>query len=215
MRLTKLAVTNFRSIKGPAEISVPSRHLALVGSNNAGKSNIIAALDWVLGSRAPFNLRATDDDYYLPGKPIVIEATLGEINDEDKRRLMGVASNKAQRGALSSKDDPEITLTLTLPARDGADSGDDDEDAGDGPTKPTLEINLWGFPVYTKTTDKRRALAQFVKAGAERAVDDDLQASQWTPYGQLMKSVLEAAPQYEEVVDLLVQVNSKLQEVFG
>jgi predicted ATP-dependent endonuclease of OLD family len=218
MRLTKLSVTNFRSIKGPVEIRVPSRHLALVGSNNAGKSNIIAALEWVLGSRTPYSLRATRDDYYTVGKPILIEAMLGEVNDADKQNLMGVATNKSQRGALAKKDAPEITIKLTLPAGDASETEEDEGDGeagGEGPSKPTLEINLWGFPVYTKTTDVRRALVQLVKAAAERTVDDDLQASQWTPYGQLMKAVLEAAPQYQELIGLLAQVNSKLQDVFG
>ncbi|MFZ1155356.1 MAG: AAA family ATPase [Solirubrobacteraceae bacterium] len=218
MRLTKLAVTNFRSIEGQIEIAVPSRHIVLVGSNNAGKSNIVTALDWVLGSRTPYNLRATPDDYYMPGKSIVIEATLGDITADDKRHLMGVATNQKQRGALASKESPEIILTLTIPATDpGAASDDDgaDDEAEAGTPRPTLLVNLWGFTVHRKTTDLRRVLAQVVKVNAQRTVQDDLQASQWTPYGQLMKAVLEAAPQYEALIDLLRQVNSKLQEVFA
>ena len=218
MRLTKLVVTNFRSIQGPVQITVPSRHIALVGSNNAGKSNIVAALDWVLGSRTPYNLRASQDDYFSSSKPVVIEATLGDIAADDKRRLMAVATNQRQRGALAKKDSPEITLTLTIPAVEpaeaGTDDAEDDEDSA-SPTRPTLLVNLWGFTVHQKTTDLRRTLAQVVKVSAQRTVEDDLQASQWTPYGQLMKAVLEAAPQYGELIDLLSQVNSKLQEVFG
>jgi predicted ATPase len=218
MRLTKLTVTNFRSIQGPAEIALPSRHIALVGSNNAGKSNVVTALDWVLGSRTPYNLRASEDDYYSSSKPIVIEATLGDITADDKPHLMGVATNKNQRGALSKKDSPEITLTLTIPAVEptaaGTDDAEGDEDST-SPTRPTLLVNLWGFTVHQKTTDVRRALAQVVKVSAQRTIGDDLQASQWTPYGQLMKAVLEAAPQYGELIALLEQVNSKLQEVFG
>jgi predicted ATPase len=218
MRLTNLTISNFRSIKGPVEIVVPSRHLAVVGSNNAGKSNVIGALDWVLGSRTPYNLRASQEDFFEVNKPIVIEARLGEIGADDKSALMGVAQNKAQRGALAKRDDAKITLTLTIPATDpAAEAGDGDDGEADssGPTKPTLEVDLWGFPIHRRTTDVRRAVVQLVKASVERSVDDDLQASQWTPYGQLMKSVLEAAPQYQELIALLTQVNSKLQEVFG
>jgi len=50
---------------------------------------------------------------------------------------------------------------------------------------------------------------------SERSVDDDLQASRWTPYGQLMKAVLESSPDYDELQELLASVNEKIQEIFA
>jgi AAA15 family ATPase/GTPase len=44
MKLTKLAIQNFRSCK-TVEINVGSMH-AIVGANNAGKSTLLRALDF-------------------------------------------------------------------------------------------------------------------------------------------------------------------------
>lgn len=211
MRLTRLVVRNFRSIEGSVTIAIPSRHVALVGSNNAGKSNLIAAMDWLLGARLPYQLRPTETDYFDPGKPIFIEATLGDIEDTDKGRLMGLSTSQRQRGALASKEAPEITLKLAIPALFGGGGTEDDEE----PDKTELEIDMWGFKVHKKLSDVRRALIQLVQVGPTRNLDDDLQASRWTPYGQLMKAVLEGSSHYPKVKELLAQVNAAVQDVFS
>ncbi len=210
-----MKITNFRSIGGTIEIAVPSRNLALVGSNNAGKSNIVAGLDWVLGSRTPWALHAERDDFFDPNSPIVIKATIGDIIESDKRTLMPIATKK-QQGALSKKTDASITLVLTVPPLEGDLDEDADTSEADEPsaTKPKLDIDLWGFAVYRKTVDCRRKLIQTVRVATQRTVEDDLKASQWTPYGQLMKAVLESSSQYDELRTLLGDVNQKIQEAF-
>ena len=196
-------------------VEIPSRHIALVGANNAGKSNIITAIDWVLGPRLPYQLRTEKDDYFDTSKPIVIQAVLGDVVAKEKPRLMGLATNQQQRGALSKKTDPEIELTVTIPSLEH-DTSDSEEDEGDdnSTTRPNLDIKLWGFSVYKKQGEIRKLLAQLIRVGSDRNVEDDLQASRWTPYGQLMKSVLEASPEYPDLVDLLSQVNDKIQTIF-
>ena len=49
MKISRIEVSNFRSLKG-IDVDVP-QICALVGPNNSGKSNIMAALERVLGSR--------------------------------------------------------------------------------------------------------------------------------------------------------------------
>jgi putative ATP-dependent endonuclease of OLD family len=218
VRLVKITIQNFRSIAGKVTVEVPSRHIALVGANNAGKSNIISAIDWVLGNRTPFQLRASEDDFFDRSKQIVIEATLGGVNAKDKVQLMQLATNQQQRGALSKTDDPQVVLTVVIPpaaAEHDDSAGDGDADDEESVTKPSLQVKLWGFKTYRKQKEIRRELVSLVRVGADRSVGDDLQASRWTHYGQLMKDVMESSIEFDSLVGLLAQVNEKIQEIFA
>lgn len=60
-RITELRIRNFRSICDWVEISFPGTGpLVLIGENNAGKSNIVAGLDLVLGEGWPGNFNPED-----------------------------------------------------------------------------------------------------------------------------------------------------------
>lgn len=48
MKISKIKITGFRSIKGPISINL-GQITALIGANNVGKSNIISAINRVLG----------------------------------------------------------------------------------------------------------------------------------------------------------------------
>lgn len=64
-RVTKLQARNFRSIGGWVEVDFPENGpLVLIGENNAGKSNIVRALDIVLGETWPGSFNPEDHDYY-------------------------------------------------------------------------------------------------------------------------------------------------------
>lgn len=65
-RLRRLRVRNFRSIEGTLDVTFPdSLPVVLVGENNAGKSNIVKALDLVLGHMWPGSREPEDNDFYL------------------------------------------------------------------------------------------------------------------------------------------------------
>jgi putative ATP-dependent endonuclease of OLD family len=65
-RIETLHVRNYRSIGNTVSIDFPENQpLVLVGENNAGKSNIIQALDLVLGSRWPGNHDPDDHEFHL------------------------------------------------------------------------------------------------------------------------------------------------------
>lgn len=68
MKLSKVKIQNYRSIKD-VEFDFPkSGILVLVGENNAGKSNIIRAIDLVCGETWIGKEKLEDHDYYLRNK---------------------------------------------------------------------------------------------------------------------------------------------------
>lgn len=66
MRIKRVVIENFRSIKR-LEFR-PTDICALVGENNAGKSNILAALNFLLGERWPTKQGVDIADYYNQDK---------------------------------------------------------------------------------------------------------------------------------------------------
>jgi len=64
-RVTQLTIENYRSIKDKICINMPENTpIVLVGENNAGKSNIILALDLIIGEWWPGNREPEQHEYY-------------------------------------------------------------------------------------------------------------------------------------------------------
>src|SRR5204862_4152956 len=57
MRLTRLELSGFKSFAGAVELPFDTGVTAIVGPTGCGKSNISAAVGWVLGGRSPGLLR--------------------------------------------------------------------------------------------------------------------------------------------------------------
>ncbi len=73
MKISRVVIKNWRSIK---EVDFrPSDITILVGANNAGKTNILSAINFLLGDRWPMPGNLDDTDYYLGDRkrPIHIE----------------------------------------------------------------------------------------------------------------------------------------------
>lgn len=65
MRLNHIVIEHYRSIEH-VEIRLPhQKPLILFGPNNAGKSNIISAIDKVLGKRWPPSIELEDSDFFM------------------------------------------------------------------------------------------------------------------------------------------------------
>lgn len=80
MRLSKIKIRNYRSIKD-IEFDFPeSGILVLVGENNAGKSNIIRAIDLICGEAWIGKEKLEDHDYYLRDKTKRISIDLSFSN---------------------------------------------------------------------------------------------------------------------------------------
>jgi len=80
--LTKLRVKNYRSIRDTSTFPV-SRLLSLIGENNSGKSNIMAAVQ-VLMTGGASGIRK--DDFNDISMPIIITGTFSELTDAEKHR---------------------------------------------------------------------------------------------------------------------------------
>lgn len=64
-RITRLRAFNFRSVGGEVEVAFPENMpLVLVGENNSGKSNLVRALDLVLGSSWPGSHEPDDNEFH-------------------------------------------------------------------------------------------------------------------------------------------------------
>jgi putative ATP-dependent endonuclease of OLD family len=64
-RLKKLSIRGYRSVDGYQHIYFPStKPLVLIGENNAGKSNIVRALDLMFGDRWPTSHQPEDHEYF-------------------------------------------------------------------------------------------------------------------------------------------------------
>jgi putative ATP-dependent endonuclease of OLD family len=86
VKIERILIENYRSIR-KAEID-PGEVCALVGENNAGKTNVLSALDFLLGEIYPTRNRLDASHYYLGDteRTIRIEVHFA-TNDENIRRV--------------------------------------------------------------------------------------------------------------------------------
>jgi putative ATP-dependent endonuclease of OLD family len=76
MKLSKIKIKNFKSVK-ELEFNYPkSGILVLVGENNSGKSNLIRAIDLICGESWIGKEKLEEHDYYLRNKNAEIEISL-------------------------------------------------------------------------------------------------------------------------------------------
>lgn len=61
MKISRVHIENYRSIKS-LDFS-PNNYCALIGENNAGKSNILKAINLVLGETWPSDRTFTEEDF--------------------------------------------------------------------------------------------------------------------------------------------------------
>ncbi len=58
MKLEKIIINGFKSFADKTELQISHPITAIVGPNGCGKSNVVDAIKWVLGSRSPKSLRS-------------------------------------------------------------------------------------------------------------------------------------------------------------
>ncbi len=64
-RIKKLSIAGYRSIREKIEIKFPpGKPVVLLGENNAGKSNIVKALQLILGPFWPGNHEPEDHEFF-------------------------------------------------------------------------------------------------------------------------------------------------------
>lgn len=82
MKISRVHIENYRSIKS-LDFS-PNNYCALIGENNAGKSNILKAINLVLGETWPTDRTFTEEDFneYNTANNIVIQIFFDEVIEE-------------------------------------------------------------------------------------------------------------------------------------
>ena len=66
--IKEIVIEHYRSIEN-IKISFPkNKPVVLFGPNNAGKSNILSAINRLLGERYPTYIELLDSDYYMRDK---------------------------------------------------------------------------------------------------------------------------------------------------
>jgi len=88
MKIKKLTLHGFKSFPDKTEIELDAPITALVGPNGCGKSNVVDAIKWVLGSQSPTSLRGEQmSDVIFKGsssrKPIGFAKAEFVIDNED------------------------------------------------------------------------------------------------------------------------------------
>ena len=63
MRTSRVVIQNWRSVN--YAVFQPADMTVLVGANNAGKTNILSAINFLMGDRWPLHANLLDSDFYL------------------------------------------------------------------------------------------------------------------------------------------------------
>lgn len=88
MRITKISIRNYRSIKH-LELELDD-YSVLIGANGTGKSSVLYALDWFFNRRslAPEDVhRADGDPPGTPDRDISVEVTFSDLTNADRLEL--------------------------------------------------------------------------------------------------------------------------------
>ncbi|MBE6785903.1 MAG: ATP-dependent endonuclease [Ruminococcaceae bacterium] len=76
MRLEKIRIQKYRSIDDMLIVLPENKPLILFGPNNAGKSNILSAIDRLLGERYPTYIEMLESDFYMRNKTVHPTSTI-------------------------------------------------------------------------------------------------------------------------------------------
>ncbi|MEJ5305729.1 MAG: AAA family ATPase [Ignavibacteria bacterium] len=161
MKISQLEIKNFRSIKHL--VMKPRSLCALVGPNSVGKTNILKAIDLVLGEGWTTKAKIARELFYNPKEPIIIEINFDtpviytNIDRQNQEK-----ENKVNSIKLEMRLEPELFVKTT--------------------------INN-GQVFYYQENFKRQCHFIYIPAG--RNLADELRVSQWTMLGKLMRLIFE------------------------
>lgn len=203
MKIYQLRLKNYKSFKDEQILNLFGSRYALIGRNNSGKSNIINAINLVLGSKDPRYLTLDETYYNDIADELLIEITLVTNDPNEIWDLPTTKKNKGIFAGKFKKDPIAANITLTINQK------------LDGSISDKFLIKIGGFPVHQKVADLRNSLAKNVIAMPIRNAKEDLSASKWTSYGMLMKSILESSPRYNELKTHLEQLNGLIEEMLN
>ena len=187
-RLVRIRITNYRSIKGPLEIKVPEgRPIALVGENNAGKSNIVRAVELMLGESWPGNHEPDDHEYFgrnPEGDPIECRI---EVDNVTHSSQYGDQAVNELVWRYPPDEDLQRSLYMVFT---------------NGETSP-----------YVSNATREQCLCLVV--AADRRLSYQLSyASKWTWLSKLMRQFHKSLGEQEETVDALQARFEEIKRLF-
>lgn len=161
MKILKLEIKNFRSIKHV--IIEPQNLCALIGPNSVGKTNILKAIDLVLGEGWVTKAKIARELFYNFDEPISIKIDFNppveysylDKHKEEKKNIVNSIE-------LEMRLEPELFVKTTI------NNGQD---------------------FYYQENFKK--VCHFIYIPADRSLKDELRVSQWTLLGKLMKLIYE------------------------
>jgi len=159
--ISKLEITNFRSIKHL--VIEPQRLCALIGPNSVGKTNILKAIDLVLGEGWATKAKVARELFYNPKEPLFIE-----IYFDPSVEYFYIDRSGQKRKNIVNSIRLEMRLEPELFAKTTINNGSD---------------------FYYQENFKKECHFIYIPAG--RDLTDELRVSQWTLLGKLMKAIHE------------------------
>ena len=159
MRISQVEIYNFRSIK--ELVVMPGNLCALVGPNSTGKTNVLRAIDLVLGEGWTTKAKVARELFNDTSKPIIIDITFSSPITFTNKKGFNVSISSVK---MEMTLEPELSVKTSI-------NGDD--------TKPFYD------------NDQFKKLCHFILIPSERQLGSELRVSQWTMLGKLMKLVYE------------------------
>lgn len=192
MNIRKILIKNFRSIK---ELEFePTSLCALIGENNSGKSNILKAINLVLGDTWPSVRNISDDDIYNKDPQSEIEISLlfdqALITNKDSAghdyEVHGFClryRHYKRKTGMKKKGDPKVEF-VTL-----------DKNGAEIKIIKKLQKGQASFPETLNVNTELKELVPAVYIGVDRDLEKELSGSRWTLLGKLF---IELAKEFAE-----------------
>jgi putative ATP-dependent endonuclease of OLD family len=187
-RITNISIRNYRSIKGPLAIRVPAnRPLVLVGENNSGKSNVVRALELVMGEWWPGNHEPEDHEFFgreASGDPIEINIAVDDVTHVGR-----YGESDVVEFVWSYPPDEDVGKSLYMIFGDGERNG------------------------YVSNETRERCLCLMI--GADRRLSYQLSyTSKWTLLSQLMRQFHRSLTDQPATVEELQGLFERIKEAF-
>lgn len=201
MIMEYIKIKNFRSIKDELKINFSKNKTVLVGQNNAGKTNIISALNILFGEKYPTYFPITENDFFNPKENIEIKVKISEMSKESdysyiKWKKKFAKSDKTK--ITFNKGSIILKFTANLDGEKNFECFVEKK-----PPKAKDEI------IRSLTDEFRKSLLTFVFVPADRTTRVDLKTGEYSWYGKLLRKILESQFNDEKYVKLV----TKLEEI--
>jgi putative ATP-dependent endonuclease of OLD family len=183
MQIKRVHIENFRSIK--ALDFDPGSYAVLIGENNAGKSNVLRAINLVLGENWPSERSFSEEDFFNQdtSQDIVIQVFFDSPWEEWRNKFkITVAGFELKCHALQKKSGKKLRGELTT------DFGCIDEN-GKACKYPADTGQYKGMWLPLRVSSEYRERLPFIYVGVLREYDKQNPTSRWSVLRKLLNEI--------------------------